>query len=839
MAKLPNVLDFGPRPTPQPSGGIASYRPVSGAEAAPGEALARVGSQFQHTADHLSYIAKVEEEKANTLDRESRLNKVHEVAQDLRAGPDGFLNIKGGDAVNRPLFQDYTAKLDAAAKQITEGMTPQQRQQFDIYYNKTIKAPYQNDILNHRAHQGDVYQEQTRAGTIGVELKNIGMQYANPNAVGASIARMFAAEEDSLRRKGLADAPGALETAQQKILDQALTARFEAYVYANPVDGLRVFRENAEKMSSHARLQMEARLKDAADGIEAKTVAERAMASDPNQQPGGMRLPLYEAVEQQESGGKQSVVSPKGAIGVMQVMPATARYVANRLGIPFDEQKLRTDAAYNRQIGQAYLQEQLQRYSGNQTLALAAYNAGPERVDEWIKRFGDPNSGSISNDEWTKRIPFAETRDYVSRINAKAPIGTPTATRDTRAMLGTWIANAEREAERARPGDIVFRDKAISQVKANVATISAQQEGVQRQAQGQLIDLATGLRGGSKPLTESELLSTPEGRRAWELADPQARLGIGGILERNRREIEYGAPIRSDPTRVNELFRAIHLPDGDPQKISQVTQLTPFFANGLNRTDFDWLRKELDANQSIGGRNFTTDVQRVRQSAHTMLLRSPLGSVQGEIAEEASYRFSFDLNQKIEEYRKANKDPRSLLTPGSPDYVLKPENVLSYMQTPAQAIQAQANAIRTQQTTAAAAAPAGAPRGLLELGNIDLTNRPVVKNADGSISTVRSMSFNENGREVLVPTVSSDGKILKDNEAIALYRQTGKHLGKFDSPDNATTYAKALSSAQGRAYQQPVAMPAALPRVSNEAEYNALPAGALYIDPNGVQRTKR
>lgn len=92
------------------------------------------------------------------------------------------------------------------------------------------------------------------------------------------------------------------------------------------------------------------------------------------------------------------------------------------------------------------------------------------------------------------------------------------------------------------------------------------------------------------------------------------------------------------------------------------------------------------------------------------------------------------------------------------------------------------------------------PDGMLETGNIDLNNRPRVKNADGSISTVRSMSFNDGNGEVLVPTVSDDGRIMTDEEAIAQYHETGKHLGKFDTPDNATAYAENLHTAQERQY---------------------------------------
>jgi len=103
----------------------------------------------------------------------------------------------------------------------------------------------------------------------------------------------------------------------------------------------------------------------------------------------GLDLSLLEAVAWQESRGRMSAVSPKGALGVMQLMPGTAA----EMGVRPD------DLADNIRGGALYLRRQLDRFGGRVPLALAAYNAGPGAV---LRHKGIP--------------PYRETRDYVARI---------------------------------------------------------------------------------------------------------------------------------------------------------------------------------------------------------------------------------------------------------------------------------------------------------------------------------------------------------------------------------------------------------------------------------------
>ena len=125
---------------------------------------------------------------------------------------------------------------------------------------------------------------------------------------------------------------------------------------------------------------------------------------------------LAMAIARQESEMNPAARSPVGALGLMQVMPDTARKVARDLDIAYSSNRLSGDWEYNARIGTAYLAEMLERYDGSVLLAAAAYNAGPSRADRWIETYGDPRLESVDAVDWIESIPFRETRNYVMRV---------------------------------------------------------------------------------------------------------------------------------------------------------------------------------------------------------------------------------------------------------------------------------------------------------------------------------------------------------------------------------------------------------------------------------------
>ncbi len=122
------------------------------------------------------------------------------------------------------------------------------------------------------------------------------------------------------------------------------------------------------------------------------------------------------AIIRQESEFDRKANSWAGARGMMQLMKYTAKLVAKQAKLPYSISRLTQDPEYNIQLGSYYFNSLLEDYNGIFPFAIAAYNAGPNRVKTWRRVNGDPSKGQISYINWIEQIRFEETRNYVQRV---------------------------------------------------------------------------------------------------------------------------------------------------------------------------------------------------------------------------------------------------------------------------------------------------------------------------------------------------------------------------------------------------------------------------------------
>ncbi|MFV2092187.1 MAG: transglycosylase SLT domain-containing protein, partial [Hyphomicrobiales bacterium] len=125
---------------------------------------------------------------------------------------------------------------------------------------------------------------------------------------------------------------------------------------------------------------------------------------------------LLGGLTRQESEFNWRATSRVGARGLMQIMPGTAKDISRNYSLPLSVRRLVEDPVYNVTMGEAYLGGLIKRFGGSYILAIAGYNAGPGRVGQWIRQYGDPRTGAIDPLDWMESIPFGETRSYVQRV---------------------------------------------------------------------------------------------------------------------------------------------------------------------------------------------------------------------------------------------------------------------------------------------------------------------------------------------------------------------------------------------------------------------------------------
>ncbi|PUB11845.1 lytic transglycosylase domain-containing protein [Yoonia sediminilitoris] len=170
-----------------------------------------------------------------------------------------------------------------------------------------------------------------------------------------------------------------------------------------------------------------------------------------------MDLPVEPAlalsIARRESEFNIGVGSPVGALGLMQLMPATAEEVAGFLDLPYSRFRLTSDWKYNATLGGKYLSILQDEFGPTPVMIAAGYNAGPSRPKQWMDLRGDPRLGEMDVVDWIEHIPFRETRNYVQRVTESIPVYQARLTGQAGPIRFTELLRGEKPLlrPRARP----------------------------------------------------------------------------------------------------------------------------------------------------------------------------------------------------------------------------------------------------------------------------------------------------------------------------------------------------------------------------------------------------
>lgn len=341
-------------------------------------------------------------QRANVALTQEATLKLNAVGSDLLNNPDsGFMNLQGKNAIGKG--QEYVQQFNSQVQNIAENLPDEQARNAFLQQAQQQQIQFQMTAGRHEVAQVRQYETGMQEGT----LRALSQQALSP---GMFAPALFNAR-DSIIAYGKAHGQS----------DEEIESNFVQW------------REQAANRASEAWYTPTYQQMMGPEGkIEVTDTSSESQ--------------LFSAMIWQESGGNQygkdgaPLVSPKGAVGVAQVMEDTGPEAARLAGVEWDRDKWLNDPRYNAKLGQAYFGAQMKKYDNNPVLAVAAYNAGPGAVDGWIEQFGDPRTGAISNEQFAAAIPYDETRNYVAKVTSSAPAIPGTATMENLINQPFWNA---------------------------------------------------------------------------------------------------------------------------------------------------------------------------------------------------------------------------------------------------------------------------------------------------------------------------------------------------------------------------------------------------------------
>ena len=664
MAKLPGAEAFGERPVvnlPRRTPMIATYRPTSGFEETASQELGQSASEFSQAAN----VALQAKEQQDNLRAEDAVTQLRQRQMELTLGPQGFANLKGGDAVNKPILKQYGGMFDQAAADLSGTLDNDYQKQLFSRRAAVAGMQLREDIGRHILQQGNVYADTVYKSKMDVEANVAASRWDKPDAAVVPMLNIENMINQRARYLGMTGPDG-----DAWVKDQRQQA--ESKVYSNMV--------------------------------------KQALVSDPAKGP-------FVARELLQAHG--DVINPDMRAVLTHEVNLAARPVEARADAQFATNAVLPKAGTSMELGG---QSSLDR--------IASAEAKPTDYSFTTKAGTYVTGTAPSEQEALRRVALGS-----GQANALAQMRTGQTKVDTMALLGDAIAAGEQRAEQTHPGDIVYHDMVVNQIRAQFGTIAAVQQGIQKQNYETLIKaLMPQEGGGAVPTTQEELFANSSNRAAFYALDPLQQSGVLAHLQHNL-QASLGHPMKENSEVISDAANRIFLPAGDPNKIANVGQLIPLLNHGVGTGGFGFLSGLIDKSQSINGQKFSVAANRAYASAKSTLSSSWVGQANREAANDAAIQWYTELTNKIDQYQADNKDPRTLLQHGTPDSMVDRDKIMSYMQTtPQQAVAGQAAKVPTQRGTKTVATPVGSTGNPAKFEDYDsLSHGTYYKDRDGNL----------------------------------------------------------------------------------------------------------
>lgn len=543
----------------------AKFRAFDSGAGAIAEGVRDLGGSMRQAANDWDQIEEAKDETA----AKAKINVVSQkVRERLWTGDDAYFRKEGLDAdAAKPQIDKFFTDLKTEFN--SQARSPRERQMFDDAFDR-IHGQEAEGVARYAI--GQLKAEQTRQSAARMtNFQDDAVRFADdPARFGENLQGGLIELRTQADQHGWA--PETLKVAEQEFTSKIHSAVVEGKL-ANDIDGANAYLEKHRGDLTYKDAQeLDARLAKPLQERQAYVDADGIFGLAPTPSaPGAVGATVsddqqFDAIVKIEGGTDRNgrfLTSPKGAIGPAQVMPGTAPEAARLAGLPYDERRYKTDAAYNLALGKAYYQKQLSDF-GDPLKAAAAYNAGPGGLREAMgkaRAAGRP-------DAWREYLP-GETRDYIKKFGTLANDPTVRQT-PQRHDLNTLLARADIQAEQ-QGWSFERREAAKAEIERRVrrdeTLVERQEAAADRAAQEFIL-------GKGEGFTDTSQIP----RSTWSSMSVSARSTAMKAAESNRTP-------KDPPANGVEAMRLHAIQYGDPDTF-RTMDLTPFIGK-VTRGELD------------------------------------------------------------------------------------------------------------------------------------------------------------------------------------------------------------------------------------------------------------